>query len=130
MTPERWHQVKAIFDEVVELDPSARTEFLSQRCGSDDELCSEVQDLLTADREPGSLLEHSLIEATPAARQDSFGPYVPLRVLGEGGMGTVYLARQQQPIRRDVALKVIKGGMDTRQVIERFESERQVLALM
>jgi serine/threonine protein kinase len=55
---------------------------------------------------------------------------VPVCVLGEGGMGTVYLARQQQPIRREVALKVVKLRMDSRQVLERFEIERQALALM
>ena len=59
-----------------------------------------------------------------------FGPYTTLRTLGEGGMGIVYLARQEQPIHRTVALKVIKPGMDSRQVIVRFESERQALALM
>lgn len=59
-----------------------------------------------------------------------FGPYKAIRVLGEGGMGIVYLAEQQKPIRRQVALKVIKAGMDTRDVVRRFESERQALALM
>src|SRR5215471_4676069 len=59
-----------------------------------------------------------------------FGPYKTLRLLGRGGMGAVYLAEQQQPIRRLVALKVIKPGMDTREVIARFESERQALAMM
>jgi eukaryotic-like serine/threonine-protein kinase len=61
---------------------------------------------------------------------DSFGVYRPIGVLGEGGMGIVYLAEQEQPVRRRVALKVIKEGMDTRRVIARFESERQALALM
>jgi len=65
----------------------------------------------------------------PAA-QDSFGPYRILRVLGEGGMGTVYLAEQTEPIRRRVALKVVKLGMDTNQVLARFNHERQSLALM
>ena len=59
-----------------------------------------------------------------------FGPYKTVRLLGRGGMGAVYLAEQQRPIRRVVALKVIKSGMDTREVIARFESERQALALM
>lgn len=61
---------------------------------------------------------------------DAFGRYLPLRLLGEGGMGTVYLARQEQPIRREVALKVIKAGMDSRQVIRRFDLERQTLAML
>src|SRR5881275_2155986 len=58
------------------------------------------------------------------------GPYRLVRQLGEGGMGVVYHAQQHQPIRRDVALKIIKPGMDSKQVIARFESERQALALM
>src|SRR5689334_980436 len=58
------------------------------------------------------------------------GPYQLLERIGEGGMGTVYMAEQTHPVRRRVALKVIKAGMDTRQVIARFEAERQALALM
>jgi serine/threonine protein kinase len=58
------------------------------------------------------------------------GPYKLLRILGEGGYGIVYLAEQQRPVRRRVALKVIKPGMDTKQVIARFEAERQALALL
>jgi serine/threonine protein kinase/Tol biopolymer transport system component len=65
-----------------------------------------------------------------ALESNAFGPYQILRVLGEGGMGTVYLAQQTQPIRRQVALKVIKPGIDTRQILARFENERQALALM
>jgi serine/threonine protein kinase len=60
----------------------------------------------------------------------SIGPYKILRVLGEGGMGVVYLAEQAEPFRREVAVKVIKVGMDTREVVARFEAERQALALM
>ena len=58
------------------------------------------------------------------------GPYKLLQKIGEGGMGAVYMAEQEQPVRRGVALKVIKPGMDTRQVVARFEAERQALALM
>jgi WD40 repeat protein/serine/threonine protein kinase len=139
MTPERWQQVKAIFDQAVDREPASRAAFLRERCGNDEELQREVESLLASDQETGSLLENPLIgQATVAsplpapspADGDSFGPYIPVRVLGEGGMGTVYLARQQQPIRREVALKVVKLGMDSRQVLERFEIERQALALM
>ena len=66
----------------------------------------------------------------PLRALDAIGPYRIVRVLGEGGMGVVYLAEQTEPIRRTVALKVIKLGMDTRDVVARFESERQALALM
>jgi serine/threonine protein kinase len=65
-----------------------------------------------------------------ALEYDSFGPYTILRVLGEGGMGTVYLAEQTQPIHRQVALKVVKSGMDTRQILARFSYERQAVAMM
>src|ERR1700730_19309608 len=68
--------------------------------------------------------------ATPAAGDDDVGRYQILRALGEGGMGSVYLAEQLEPIRRRVALKVVKLGMDTAQVLARFHNERQALAMM
>src|SRR5579884_1312633 len=68
--------------------------------------------------------------ATALAGEDDFGRYHILRTLGEGGMGTVYLAEQREPIRRHVALKVVKLGMDTSQVLARFANERQALAMM
>ena len=68
--------------------------------------------------------------ATAAAHDDDFGRYQIVRPIGEGGMGTVYLAEQREPIRRRVALKVVKLGMDTAQVLTRFDNERQALAMM
>src|SRR5262245_54486634 len=76
---------------------------------------------VTADQEMGPTLDG------PSAR---IGPYKLLQKIGEGGMGVVYLAEQEHPVRRRVALKIIKPGMDSRQVIARFEAERQALALM
>src|SRR5690349_25070897 len=70
------------------------------------------------------------VEMPGAALETAIGPYQLLRQLGEGGMGVVYHARQMQPIQRDVALKIIKPGMDSKQVIARFASERQALAVM
>src|SRR5262245_41335885 len=70
------------------------------------------------------------IGAAPETADDDFGRYQILRPLGEGGMGTVYLAEQLEPIRRRVALKVVKLGMDTAQVLARFHTERQALAMM
>ena len=68
--------------------------------------------------------------ATAVARDEDFGRYRIIQLLGEGGMGTVYLAEQLEPIRRRVALKVVKLGMDTAQVLARFNNERQALAMM
>src|SRR5262245_52912336 len=72
----------------------------------------------------------TIVTSSTAAGDDDFGRYQILRVLGEGGMGTVYLAEQREPIRRQVALKVVKLGMDTNQVLARFANERQALAMM
>src|SRR5215469_5730242 len=72
----------------------------------------------------------SSVTATAAAYDDDFGRYQIVRPIGEGGMGTVYLAEQREPIRRRVALKVVKLGMDTAQVLARFQNERQALAMM
>ena len=142
MTPERWQLVKDIFDCALEHSPESRLAYIRERCGDDEELRCEVESLLSSDDETGSLLDNPLLEtvadAVAAFRysdqstppDDSFGPYVPMRILGEGGMGTVYLALQQEPIRREVALKVVKLGVNGRQVLERFEIERKALAMM
>ena len=81
----------------------------------------------------GDIREHPLTHSTPLAAEnpgDRIGRYKLLQKLGEGGCGIVYLADQEEPVKRRVALKVIKLGMDTREVIARFEAERQALALM
>src|SRR5262245_29591718 len=86
--------------------------------------------LISSDAPDASTETHATSEPAHGHLPETFGAYRPVGVLGEGGMGIVYLAEQDEPIRRRVALKVIKQGMDTRRVIARFESERQALALM
>jgi serine/threonine protein kinase/tetratricopeptide (TPR) repeat protein len=112
--------------------------FVDQACGGDAPLRAQLEELLRAQREAGSFLQEP--SALPAVTVDDvsaaerpgtvIGPYKLLEPIGEGGMGTVFLALQSQPVRRKVALKLIKSGMDTRQVVARFEVERQALALM
>src|SRR5260370_39205980 len=118
--------------------PAERAAYLDGECGQDAALRALVEGLLKAHNEAGSFLEQSLFE--PALTVDQLphlekpdtviGPYKLLQQIGEGGMGTVFMAEQTHPVQRKVALKVIKAGMDSRQVIARFEAERQALPLM
>src|SRR3954454_14202740 len=128
-----------LFLNALELRPAAeRREFLDRACAGDAALRAEVEALLEASDRAGSFLvsppgspTRSTAPAAPAEGTGTvIGPYKLLQQIGEGGMGTVYMAEQTQPVRRKVALKVIKPGMDSRQVIARFEAERQALALM
>ena len=120
--------------------PEARAAYLDRACGGDAELRRRVEALLDAhDRggrasssRPALDADRRPVDQPPAAEGPGtvIGPYKLLEQIGEGGMGVVFMAEQTQPVRRKVALKVIKPGMDTRQVIARFEAERQALALM
>src|SRR5437588_3101441 len=118
--------------------PAERAAYLDGACGPDAELRALVAGLLKAHEEAGSFLEEPLFEPSPTTDQvpnaeipgTIIGPYKLLQQLGEGGMGTVFMAEQTEPIQRKVALKVIKPGMDSKQVIARFEAERQALAMM
>jgi len=128
MNKSHWGRVKQLFAAACELSAERRECFLKEACGADLVLRNEVESLLAAHQpsaeaggEAGGLLEG------PGTR---IGPYKLLEKIGEGGFGTVFLAEQEEPLRRRVALKVIKAGMDTRQVVARFEQERQALALM
>ena len=112
-----------------------RDRFLAEACGEDAELKEQVVSLLDADVEEGRTNFLKNTRATAVARitekpGDRIGRYKLLQQLGEGGCGVVYMAEQEEPVRRRVALKVIKLGMDTKSVIARFEAERQALALM
>src|SRR5262249_16934315 len=135
---ERCNQAKAIFLAAVdEQAPDRWPAFLEQACSGDVVLRAEVEKLLRAQAEMGSFHEASraaqreTVDAPIAERPGTtVGPYKLLQEIGEGSFGIVFMAEQQEPIRRTVALKILKPGMDTRQVVARFESERQALALM
>ncbi|MHC4954651.1 MAG: tetratricopeptide repeat protein [Planctomycetota bacterium] len=129
MSDER--QAKAIFQRAIERPPTDRTAFLDEAC-TDPALRHRVDKLLDAYED----LDDFLAEPTNGATEPSegpgtvIGPYKLLQEIGEGGFGVVYMAEQSEPVRRKVALKVVKLGMDTKQVIARFEAERQALAVM
>jgi len=127
-----------IFKAAVKLSPEHRAAYLDQACGSNHELRREVESLLHAHDQAGSFL-HSRTTQPPATGEEPpgtempgtrFGPYKLLQQIGEGGMGSVWMAEQIEPVRRIVALKVIRAGMDSAPIIARFEAERQALALM
>jgi serine/threonine protein kinase/tetratricopeptide (TPR) repeat protein len=132
--------VKELFFAALELESSeARSAFLDRHCG-DTELRRQVEELLAVDAQGGDFLESPASMPTVTAAHEShlaieeagtvIGPYKLLEAVGEGGMGTVYMAEQTEPVRRRVALKLIKPGMDSKQVVARFEAERQALAMM
>ena len=149
-TADRERRAFELFMQAVELPAGERSAFLLRECGDDATLREEVASLLEADAgfDSGdplpSILRGSRIGdvvgqllasggAEPAREVEApeqIGPYRLLRKIGEGGMGVVYEAEQLHPVRRTVSLKLIKWGMDTKEVIARFESERQALALM
>lgn len=130
-------RLKALFAEATELPPSQRQEFLQRRCEGDTTLQTRLEALLAAQDELGTYLAHPTLgnpTRTQATNSEpvgsTIGAYKLLERIGEGGFGIVYAAQQSTPVRRIVALKIIKPGMDTRQVIARFEQERQALAMM
>ncbi|HEY5043427.1 MAG TPA: serine/threonine-protein kinase [Verrucomicrobiae bacterium] len=129
-----------VFAAARQLPPADRASYLDQACGDNGSLRRRVEALLNASEQSGAWLEISAVPTlrrTPAASiplaekpGDKVGRYKLLQQIGEGGCGVVYMAEQEEPVRRRVALKIIKLGMDTRQVIARFEAERQALAMM
>jgi serine/threonine protein kinase len=123
-----------IFAEALELPASERAAFLDRACAGDAAARARLAALLAGHDAARSFMEHSpAVRPAPARLEqpgDVIDRYTLVRKIGEGGCGSVYLAEQTVPVRRQVALKVIKLGMDTREVIARFEAERQALALM
>ena len=128
----------AVFGATLRLPSGERAAYLDEACGGDSALRQRIEELLRASEEAGAFLQNpaavppgGTIPASPAEKPgDLIGRYKLLQQIGEGGCGVVYMAEQTEPVHRRVALKVIKLGMDTKQVIARFEAERQALALM
>src|SRR5215472_11459688 len=132
-------QIEAIFQRALELPtPEERAIFLSSACGDDQALRAKVERLLAAQAAVPKFMptepDADGLTTVGFAEEEEVGTvigrYKLLQKIGEGGMGIVYMAEQTEPVRRRVALKIIKLGMDTKQVIARFEAERQALALM
>src|ERR1700756_2909108 len=128
--------LEAIFFAALERDtPDERAAYLDGACAGDPDFRRRVEKMLAAQAQAGSFLEqpaHSPVVTVPEQPVSEvpgtvIGPYKLLQQIGEGGMGTVFLAEQTQPVQRQVALKVVKPGLDSRQVIARFEAERQAL---
>jgi WD40 repeat protein/serine/threonine protein kinase len=142
-------QVREIFLKALGKNPAERPIFLDEACGKNATLQRQVEELLAEEEKVGGFLETPVVAGVRSLAADAFteqgtailegitekpgqriGRYKLLQNIGEGGCGVVYMAEQEEPVRRRVALKVIKLGMDTRSVIARFEAERQALALM
>ncbi|MFY9343355.1 MAG: bifunctional serine/threonine-protein kinase/formylglycine-generating enzyme family protein [Planctomycetota bacterium] len=130
---ERFARSRQLFGQAQSLPKAQRAAFVRQQAGNDQTLAAEVLALLAAAPAASdpTLAPPKTVAAASASPQPTWiGPYQILELLGEGGMGSVYLAEQQAPVKRRVALKLIKLGMDSRAVVNRFEQERQALALM
>ena len=129
--------LETIFSNAVRMENrDERASYLKIACGDDSSKLAELQSMLRDYSAAGAMFDRpAAVAPTLAAESTShisrqIGPYKLRELLGEGGMGSVYVAEQEKPVRRKVALKIIKPGMGSREVISRFESERQALALM
>src|SRR5436309_2792478 len=128
-----------VFTTALDLSLGERAAYLERVCRGNGQLRQRVEVLLEAHLQAGDFLEHSPQTASIQAKREAsagekpgerIGRFKLLQQIGEGGWGVVFMAEQEQPVRRRVALKIIKPGMDTKSVIARFEAERQALALM
>jgi serine/threonine protein kinase len=139
LRPDLAARAAATFNSALDRPIGERAAFVAGECVGDDELHQHVRRLLAAHEGAGGFLgeppmaseiEEELARHKPEEAGDRIGPYKLMEQIGEGGFGTVWVADQEKPVRRRVALKIIKLGMDTKEVIARFEQERQALAMM
>jgi serine/threonine protein kinase/WD40 repeat protein len=138
MNPDRWQRLDELYHQALGVPFHERAAFLGEACQGDTALQQEIESLLRLQAGADGFLEQPAVESAartlaavlPALRPPEIPGYRLIRELGEGGMGLVYLAEQQTTLHRLVALKLIRPGMDSRQVVARFNAERQALALM
>jgi serine/threonine protein kinase/tetratricopeptide (TPR) repeat protein len=136
MADERWRRTWEIFHDALDRDGAARAEFVSAACAGDRELIAEVNALLAAHESDDQFLETpaswlaGVDEPGRLGEGARIGPYLIRRIIGSGGMGVVYEAEDEGEIRRRVALKLIRAGMESREILARFAMERRSLALM
>jgi eukaryotic-like serine/threonine-protein kinase len=138
MNPERWKRIEDIFHQALEHLPEERSAFLKEVCQSDDSLQQEIESLLAQER-PEHSIQNVVFKAAESFRKTTslelvgrrIGPYRLTHLIGQGGMGTVYQAvRDDEQYRKQVAIKLIKRGMDTDFILNRFRNERQILATL
>jgi non-specific serine/threonine protein kinase/serine/threonine-protein kinase len=137
MSSERWERTKQVLEEALQLAPESRPAFLDSACELDGDLRREVESLIASYEDAGTwflagaapqMLDLSALENAPTSR--TIDHYQLLKEIGRGGMGQVWLAEQTAPVKRQVALKLIRGGMYDDEILKRFEMERQSLAIM
>ena len=137
MEQDRWNTINEVFTAWLEKDPEEQAHFLAEACGDDQNLRSEVQHLIDAHRKADDFIETPILDQVASSiaadeeslKMEQIGSYRILKEIGRGGMGAVFLgARADQEYEKQVAIKLIKRGMDTEQVLHRFRNERQILA--
>jgi serine/threonine protein kinase len=138
MEIERFRRAENLFQEALSLPPERRREHVEAAAQDDADLAARVCRMLQYADRAAATEDFLQVDSPEVARGsdaaqligETIGPYRITGLIGEGGFGSVFRAEQERPVRRSVALKVLKGGMDSQQVIARFEAERQALALM
>lgn len=136
LSPEKWLEIKTIFQVAVELPTGKRDHYLTEVCNGNPALRARVEELLAADAQMGDFIAQPIIDALPAEPAEEFadraiGPYKIVRELGRGGMGKVFLAeRADAQYQQQVAIKIIRLGLDAEFTVRRFHIERQILAAL